>query len=104
MNHEGNNLSPDGFIAVPPGDPPRAHLDTHRREPPPLADVLAPTWALLRVERGAPAKRGASSSMNSAAATTGSSRTSGISSASRRNKSWAWTSPVPCSAPDPPGG
>jgi RNA polymerase sigma-70 factor (ECF subfamily) len=55
MNDDGNNPSPDGFSAVPPGDPPRAHFDTPWSEPIPLADVLAPTWASLRVERGAPA-------------------------------------------------
>jgi hypothetical protein len=55
MNDDRDNPSPDGFSAVPPGDPPRAHFDTPWSEPIPLADVLAPTWASLRVERGAPA-------------------------------------------------
>jgi hypothetical protein len=55
MNGDSNNPSPDGFTAVPPGDLPRAHFDAPRSEPLPLADVLAPTWASLRVEGGAPA-------------------------------------------------
>jgi hypothetical protein len=55
MNDDRDNPSPDGFSAVPPGDLPRAHFDTPWSEPISLADVLAPTWASLRVERGAPA-------------------------------------------------
>jgi hypothetical protein len=55
MNNDSDNPSPNGFFAVPPGDPPRAHFDTPWGESIPLADVLAPTWTSLRVERGAPA-------------------------------------------------
>ena len=55
MNNDSDNPSPNGFFAVPPGDPPRAHFDTPWGESIPLADVLAPTWASLRVEGGAPA-------------------------------------------------
>ena len=55
MNDDRDNPSPDGFIAVPPDDPPRTPLDTPWSKPLLLGDVLAPMWASLRVERGAPA-------------------------------------------------